>query len=85
MHILGAVKMPSVYTLAGGSRIIDAVDAAGGFTEDADEGFLNLAYVYLTDALRVAVPTKKETKNLKKPKIEVCEGQNAGSRHSFKY
>jgi competence protein ComEA len=76
VHILGAVKMPGVYTLAGGSRIIDAVDAAGGFTEDADEGFLNLAYV-LTDALRVAVPTKKETKELEEAKDEVCEGQNA--------
>src|SRR5690554_7646488 len=43
VHVLGAVASPGLYELPEGSRAVDAVAAAGGFTETADQGGLNLA------------------------------------------
>lgn len=42
-HITGCVRSPGVYTLPAGSRIIDAIKAAGGETSNADIQSLNLA------------------------------------------
>ena len=46
---------PGLYELAEGDRVVDAVAAAGGFTEEADQAALNLAQV-LADAQQVQVP-----------------------------
>ena len=43
VYICGAVASPGVYTLPGGSRVVQAVEAAGGFLPDAEEKILNLA------------------------------------------
>lgn len=43
VHVSGEVNNPGLYELKAGSRIFDAVKAAGGFTEKADEDSLNLA------------------------------------------
>ncbi len=59
VHVCGAVKVPGVYALAAGSRYQDAVEAAGGFREDAEETFLNLASP-LTDGEQLVVPTVEE-------------------------
>ena len=45
VHICGAVVNPGVYELPPGSRIVDAVDKAGGLSVDADESYVNLAAV----------------------------------------
>lgn len=42
-HVEGAVAEPGLYRLAAGSRVVDAVAAAGGLTEQADRDALNLA------------------------------------------
>lgn len=55
VHLLGAVAIPGLYELADGSRAVDAVAAAGGFTDDADRGAVNLAR-YVTDGEQIAVP-----------------------------
>lgn len=55
VHVCGQVKDPGVYELAMGSRKYDAVEAAGGFLEDADEAYINLAQV-LTDGEQLYVP-----------------------------
>lgn len=55
VHVLGAVARPGLYELAEGSRVVDALTAAGGFAEDADRGAINLARV-LGDAEQVVVP-----------------------------
>lgn len=43
VHVLGAVLSPGLYQLNQGDRAVDAVAAAGGFAEGADQTTLNLA------------------------------------------
>jgi competence protein ComEA len=55
VHVVGAVAGPGVVRLPVGSRVLDAVAAAGGATGEADLARLNLARV-LVDGEQVAVP-----------------------------
>lgn len=43
VHVSGAVAAPGLYVLAAGSRVADAISAAGGFGESADTAAVNLA------------------------------------------
>lgn len=43
VHVAGAVASPGVQRLPTGARVVDAVDAAGGATPDADLARVNLA------------------------------------------
>jgi competence protein ComEA len=61
VHVCGEVKHPGVYELETGSRVIDAVNAAGGFTKKADEESLNLAEE-VTDASKIRVLSEEESK-----------------------
>jgi competence protein ComEA len=54
VHVVGAVPRPGVQHLEAGSRVVDAVHAAGGADPDADLARLNLAAV-LTDGEQVYV------------------------------
>jgi competence protein ComEA len=55
VHILGEVANPGLYELREGDRAIDAVAAAGGLTDAADEAQLNLAR-FLNDGEQIVVP-----------------------------
>jgi len=55
VHVAGAVTSPGVQRLDAGARVVDAIDAAGGATTDADLGRVNLAAV-LEDGQQVFVP-----------------------------
>ncbi|MFM8867049.1 MAG: helix-hairpin-helix domain-containing protein [Ilumatobacteraceae bacterium] len=57
VHVAGEVQHPGVYTLPSGSRVIDAVEAAGGVTGKAHTDAINLA-APLVDAVQVVVPRK---------------------------
>ena len=59
VDVKGAVKSPGIYDLPLGSRVHDAVQKAGGLTEEADSKSLNLAQKVSDEAL-VYVPTKGE-------------------------
>ena len=72
VHVLGAVRKPGLVTLPSGSRVQDAVAAAGGLTAKADPGELNLAQA-VTDGQQIVVGTKN------KPAGEVRNGTAGGS------
>lgn len=63
IHLCGAVKSPGVYEIEQGSRLYQVVELAGGFSETAEEEYLNLA-LYLEDGMQITVPTKEEVKLL---------------------
>ncbi|MFB7891167.1 helix-hairpin-helix domain-containing protein [Microbacterium sp. NPDC056044] len=59
VHVSGAVRTPGLYLLPAGSRVVDAVAAAGGFADDADRDAVNLART-LDDGEQLAVPRAGE-------------------------
>jgi competence protein ComEA len=72
VHVAGAVLEPGVYELRPGSRVHDAILAAGGPAESANLDALNLAAV-LVDATRVYVPVLGE-----QPPADVFVGSATG-------
>lgn len=60
VHVIGAVKKAGVVTLAAGARVLDAVDAAGGPSQNADLSLLNLARP-VVDGEQIRVPRHGET------------------------
>ena len=60
VDVAGAVAHPGVYRLAAGSRIADALTAAGGGTDEADLVVLNKA-APVRDGQRIYVPRPGET------------------------
>lgn len=61
VHVCGEVVNPGVYQLLEGQRIYEAIELAGGFTEEACEDFLNQAEP-VCDGMKVLVPGKAEVK-----------------------
>lgn len=59
VHVCGEVRRPGVYELREGSRVFEAVERAGGFTEQAARDFLNLAAL-VCDGMKVTVPNAEE-------------------------
>jgi len=59
VHVAGAVAQSGVYHLAEGSRVVDAIAAAGGAGAEADVDALNLAQP-LVDGQKVWVPKRGE-------------------------
>ena len=57
VHVRGRVTRPGVVTLPAGSRVVDAIEAAGGVKAGASIGALNLARL-LVDGEQVAVGVK---------------------------
>lgn len=59
IHISGSVKNEKVISLPEGSRIQDAINEAGGLTDEADLTNINLAYI-LEDGEKIYIPKKGE-------------------------
>lgn len=57
VYVTGAVRYPDVYELSPGSLAVDAVEAAGGFTADADPVAVNLAR-RLSDGMQLHIPSQ---------------------------
>lgn len=82
IDVSGAVKNPGVYQLQGNARVFEAVNAAGGFTEEADTMWLNQAAV-VTDGQKLQVYTKAETQEMKdrglQADIDAVQQEEAGT------
>ena len=63
VHVCGEVNSPGVYELPDGSRIFEAIEAAGGFTGEAYQPSINLADK-VSDGQQVLVPTKEEAASM---------------------
>ena len=62
VYITGEVNVPGVVILNSGSRIADAINAAGGTTPKANVSKVNLVYV-LADGMKVNIPNSNDLKN----------------------
>ena len=63
VYICGEVAAPGVYELSEDSRIYEAVDAAGGFTENAARESVNLASK-VSDGMQITIYNKEEAASL---------------------
>lgn len=59
VYVTGAVRNPGVYEIAPQSRVYEALNAAGGFSSDADQEAINLAAM-LADGVHIKFPRKGE-------------------------
>lgn len=77
VDIKGEIVTPGVYEMTTGARVKDVVLEAGGFTNDADENFINLAQKVM-DEMVIIVPTKGVSDNQ-------STGQNVGTKVRINY
>ena len=73
VHVCGAVLTPGVVEIPAGSRAQAAVDAAGGFAEEADITYVNLA-APIGDGEQLYIPTKEEAEELRKNQAAAASG-----------
>jgi len=59
IYVCGAVEEPGVVEVGKDARVVEAIALAGGFTEEADETYINLA-AKLQDGEKIYVPTITE-------------------------
>lgn len=57
VYVTGEIQKPDVYVMRSGDRIEDAINLAGGFTENADKTRLDLAQ-RVKDEMHIVVPAK---------------------------
>ncbi|MGE5124104.1 MAG: helix-hairpin-helix domain-containing protein [Acidobacteriaceae bacterium] len=57
VHVSGGVRQPGLYELPPGSRVDDAIQAAGGYSSEADITSTNLAQ-FLQDGEQIDIPEK---------------------------
>jgi competence protein ComEA len=76
VHVTGAVAVPGIVTVPGGSRVADVVAGAGGLVADADVSRINLART-VGDGEHVHVPAAGE--ELSMPSGEAFPATTSGS------
>ena len=59
VYVVGEVKQPGVYALSSGAMVSEAIEAAGGFTEQGDAEAINLVAV-LGENTMIKIPAKGE-------------------------
>lgn len=74
VFVCGAVAQEGVYELPAGSRVYQAVEAAGGYAADADTSYINQADP-VTDAQKLEIPTAEEAKKLREEAALAAENR----------
>ncbi len=76
VFVCGAVAREGVYELPAGSRVYQAVEAAGGYAADADTSYINQADP-VTDAQKLEIPTVEEAEKLREEAALAAENRRA--------
>ena len=77
IFITGCVKNPGIYELLEGARLYEAVELAGGFTEEASQDCLNLA-AYIKDGDKITVYSKEEAEKSSVGNVEQSDMTDRG-------
>lgn len=79
VYVSGAVAKPGLHEIAPGSRAVDAIEVAGGMTEEANKDRVNLAKI-CKDGMQVNVPrlSAKELRKMKQAQ-NVYAGESANA------
>ena len=78
VFVCGQVAREGVYELPEGSRVCDAVEAAGGFTAEADETYVNQAD-FVSDAQKLYIPAKSEVREMEEKAASSQEDPAGGN------
>ncbi len=73
VYVCGQVKSPGVVYLPEDARAVDAVEAAGGLTEDADAEYINLA-ARVADGEKLYIPDWQEGLTLREQDMQRLSG-----------
>ncbi len=79
VHVCGAVRNAGVYEMPVGSRVFEAVELAGGFTEEADEGYVNQAQ-QLSDGVKLVIPTTEQVRSFEERAVDSEEETDAAGQ-----
>jgi len=72
VYVNGAVAQPGLYTLSSGLRVVDAIVAAGGLSDQADPTCLPNLAAHVKDAKQITVPfLGRCAKGAKKTKLDI--------------
>ena len=83
VYVCGYVKAPGVYELAMGSRVVDALEKAGGFLEDANTVYINLARE-LKDGEQIYFPSVYEdASSILATEFENSSGESLENKSDF--
>ncbi len=74
VYVCGEVACPGVYELPAGSRIFEAVEAAGGLTSEASSVSVNLAET-VSDGQKIYIPDQDEAKTCNAAAGETEDGR----------
>ncbi len=76
IDVKGQVVKPGVYELPAGSRVQDAIEAAGGFTSEADSRSINLALIVIDESSLYVPATGEEQVVALSPQTSSVSGES---------
>jgi competence protein ComEA len=79
VHVTGAVLSPGLYSLPVGSRVMQAIEAAGGLASGANPESINLANL-LEDGQQVYIPASSEGAPERSSEIPIVDSESPGDR-----
>lgn len=80
VYIVGCVKNPGIFTLEKGQMVYEAIEAAGGATEEADVENINMVYRLEENLMINILP--KDKKNLQPKTPDLSEGEGGSESSS---
>ena len=78
VHIAGCVQKEGMLELSSNRRIADAIEIAGGLTQEADLSDINLAYL-LEDGMKIYIPNQNERQENNEKTENIPKAENTSS------